>query len=105
MRPLTQQEIDDAPEWANFYIFSPTSDNKPFYKANRPYDVESAPIIHPKFDISEHVTEGLPLFEVDTDGDVIFEVYVCDSDQEFYINEQDSIALAKHFGHYKEPSR
>jgi len=121
MRELTQQEIDNAPKWATHYrvtlgdlvpnCVSYYGDNQSqwMYLDNgkhwsphmyqTPAPLDAKPIPRKEFDITKYQTlDEMYVYHAtkscvtvhDGGGDV-----TC-------ISKQDSIALAKHFGHYKE---
>ena len=97
MRELTQQEIDDAPEWATQYLID--SGRVEYYSVdgiNSAYGAK--PIPRKPFDISNHEFDDkfhLTSCHVDDCGDV--EISLANSPTDTYITKQDAIALAKHF--------
>jgi hypothetical protein len=94
MRPLTQQEIDNAPEWADLY--SITNENEVIHLSSS-HEIQfedSKPIPRKEFDISEYKPDEFDLFTVDCSGDVT--VWL-DGVQLQDLTPQDAIALAKHF--------
>lgn len=50
MRKLTQQEIDQAPEWANFYSIQK---DKPYFTEERPHGLYYEIFPRKEFDISD----------------------------------------------------
>lgn len=126
MRPLTQQEIDQAPDWATKYDVSHHAANRlvgyygecqaqfVYTKSDMWSDVHcnyaapdyALPIPRKEFDIGEHEFSDPNFDGCEIDGqDVILHVSThsdLNDPTSIAHNEQDSIALAKHFGHYKE---
>lgn len=107
MRKLTQQEIDQAPDWATHYIVD--SDNDLMYESvewwcwsispkqlhDNYHDIGGQPIPLKEFDIGEYSFYGLSFNRVDSDGDIVFNGSFYGDDG--YLNKQDTIASAKHF--------
>ena len=107
MRKLTQQEIDNAPEWATHYtITRPAS--LPMYESTKSYQVvdnnrriqppkgissHAKPIPRKEFDIHAHKFNG----ELSVYG--LTELCVTMEERENFVDigMRDAIALAKHF--------
>ncbi len=84
MRDLTQQEIDDAPEWATHYVIDKSGYviyeseyHLQFSNSERRCDsdgltVRSQPIIRNEFDISEYEFDNMKFIRVDIDDEPNF---------------------------------
>ena len=103
MRDLTQQEIDDAPEWADGYAIDHDGNvewylGKCYLVEDANFFIEPQPIPRKPFDISEYEFDDkfhLTSCHVDECGDV--SICLANSPADTYITKQDAIALAKHF--------
>ena len=108
MRELTQQEIDNAPEWATGYFITPgfngvTYESHEFYQylpcgsrveqLSSGLSVNAKPIPRKEFDISEYEFSDSEV-EVETNEDGT--VWLC-AVAYSSVNKRDAIALAKHF--------
>jgi hypothetical protein len=105
MRELTQKEIDDAPSWAVSYNTEVNSVGTDYIMYHERHYGFTLPLLHAtpprkEFDISEYVFSDTAIESVTVDGGVMLHLDYDTSGVE--ITEQDSILLAKHFGHYKE---
>jgi len=111
MRHLTHQEIDNAPEWATEYAIikeqvvmigggqiTKPEDEKILWSDI--FETDFQPIPRKEFDISEYDwSDERAVFNVDVDAEtVMFDL----NGHGLELSEQDSVALAQHFGHYKE---
>jgi len=107
MRELTQQEIDNAPEWATHYkvVKSVTLQNHPVIfvacedEAASIYNYE--PVPRKPFDISEHEFSDKDIFNHFITKDKSRINFDFDSDlmpsDTIGFNKDDAIAIAKHF--------